>query len=291
MRLSHIKQILFMEEILKSLIGLTFVALKFSLGLNIALEQITYLKTRQNLLLRSLLAVDVLVPIVAFLIVILLRVPPGIGIAILLMAASPGAPLTIRKAIKKEGNISYAASLQLTLALLAVVTTPLTIWLFFTFLPVDITFKVSAFKVAQQVIMAQFIPLGIGIFIREKFPAIADKIGNPLGKIAEILFLGVTLLIVVITFKFVLAINFPSFVAIILMVAASLAIGYFLGGQERDHRHTLALVSGTRNVGLAFLIASLNFPVKDILPNLIPYVILGAIVEVVYMKIIKKVDG
>lgn len=272
-----------METLLKSLIGLTVFAAKLSLGLNIAIEQITYLRTRPDLLRRSLLAIDLLVPIVAFLIVILLRVPPGIGIAILLMAASPGAPLTMRKVLKKEGNFAYGASLQITVALLAVVTTPITLGIFFALLP--FSFQVpSPFEVAKQVIMAQFIPLGIGILIREKFPNIADKIGKPLSKIADFLLVVITILILVLTFKFILQINLPSLVAIVLMIAASLAIGHFLGGPEPDHRHTLALVTATRNPGLAFLIASLNFPVDKILPHLIPYLLIAAIVEVVYMK-------
>jgi len=277
-----------MQDLIKIIIGVTFFALKLSLGLNIAIEQLTFLKTRQDLLKRSLLAVDFLVPVVAFLIVVLFRVPAEIGIAILLMAASPGSPLTSTKVRKKEGNFAYGASLQLTVALLAVVTTPLTLAIMFAFLPFNVQVEISPFAIAKQVITAQFIPIGIGVFIRETFPAIADKIGKPLAKIADLALVGITILILVKTFKFVLQINFPSLVAIVVMVAASLAIGYFLGGPEPNHRHTLALVSATRNVGLAFLIASLNFPMEYILPNLIPYVFLGAIVEAIYIKKFRK---
>ena len=271
-----------MENLLKTAIGLAIFILKFSLGLNITLQQLQYLKSKPDLLKRSLLAIDVLVPVVAFLAVILFRVSPGIGIAILLMAASPGAPLTVRKVLKKGGDLTYGASLQLTVVLLSVITTPLTLGILFACAPFEV--QVSFVAIAQQVIMAQIIPIGIGILIREKKPAIADKISKPLIKIGELSLLAVTILILVKTFKFVLQINFPSLVAIVMVVAASLAIGHFLGGPESQQRHTLALVCTSRNVGLAFLIASLNFPVEDILPNLIPYVLIGAIVEVVYMK-------
>jgi BASS family bile acid:Na+ symporter len=51
-------------------------------------------------------------------------------LGLVVLAAAPGAPLLTRRAAMAGGNVAIATSLQVTLATLAVVTTPLTLYLF-----------------------------------------------------------------------------------------------------------------------------------------------------------------
>lgn len=267
------------------MLGLTLFIVKLSQGLNITVKHLSYLQTRPILLQRSLLAVDVLVPIASYLIIILFKLPLEISTAILLIAACPGSPLTARKVLKKGGIFAYGASLHIVVVLLSIITTPFTLWLFFAYS--DLNIQVNVLDIVNQLITAQLIPLVLGIFISEKFSTLANKIRNPLRIIGDFSLLGITILIVVVTFRFVLQINFTSLVAIVLTVSISLAIGHLMGGRYPQRRHTLALVCASRNIGLAAFIASLNFPITLILPNLIPYLFISAIVEIVYLKIFK----
>ncbi|ELR97293.1 bile acid:sodium symporter family protein [Gloeocapsa sp. PCC 73106] len=275
-----------MENFLKIAIGLTLFGLKLSEGLNTTTKELTYLKTKPSLLRRSLLAVDVLVPLVAFAIVIIFQLPRGIAVAILLVAASPGSPLSSRKVFNKGGIFAYGASLHLIVLLLSVITTPITLKLFFAF--DDFKIDVSLLGIVNQIMIAQLIPLGIGIFIHQKFPSLGEKIVKPITIIANLALIGIIFLILVITFKFVLQIDFSSLLAIVLVVASSLGIGHLFGGRNHERRHTLALVCASRNIGLAVFIASSNFPINAILPNLIPYLFFGAIVEAIYLKILNS---
>lgn len=274
-----------MTDILRVLIILTLFIVKFSQGLNTTIKQLTYLKNRPRLLRRSLIAVDILVPIITYLIVTLIKVPSGIAVGMLLVAACPGAPLTTRKIFQKGGIFAYGASLHMIVVLLSVITTPITLWLLFLFTPLNI--KVNIFGIFKQIIIAQLIPLGLGMFVRAKFSALANKIEKPLTQIGNLTLLVTIVVIVIVTFRFVLQINFISLLAIILGVSSFLAIGHLMGGRHPQRRHTLALVCASRNIGLAAFIASLNFPINLILPNLIPYLFFAAIVEIIYMKILK----
>jgi bile acid:Na+ symporter, BASS family len=56
-----------------------------------------YLWRRPGLLLRSLLAMYVLVPLAALILVKALTLPPGVEIGLLVLAVSAGAPLLPRK--------------------------------------------------------------------------------------------------------------------------------------------------------------------------------------------------
>jgi BASS family bile acid:Na+ symporter len=66
------------------------------------------------------------------------------------------------------------------------------------------------------------------------------------------------------------------------MVAVSLAIGHILGGPNLDERAELAVTSIARNIGLALFITALSGVEKDIIPTLLSYMVLGAIVAIPY---------
>ncbi|MFO0165663.1 MAG: sodium dependent transporter, partial [Microcystis sp.] len=61
-----------------------------------------------------------------------------------------------------------------------------------------------------------------------------------------------------------------------------LGIGHALGGPDDDQRSILAISSVARNVGLAFFIAILNDVQQQVIPTLLAYLILGAVLGVLY---------
>jgi BASS family bile acid:Na+ symporter len=70
--------------------------------------------------------------------------------------------------------------------------------------------------------------------------------------------------------------------AIVIMVAVSLIIGHILGGPALDERSDLAIASIARNIGLALFITTLSGVEREIIPTLLAYMILGAMVAIPY---------
>ena len=70
--------------------------------------------------------------------------------------------------------------------------------------------------------------------------------------------------------------------AIVIMVGVSLALGHLLGDPIPDERAALAIATIARNVGLALFITALNRVEQAVLPTLLSYMILGAIIAVPY---------
>jgi BASS family bile acid:Na+ symporter len=110
---------------------------------------------------------------------------------------------------------------------------------------------------------AQILPLFLGLLLRRRRPALADRIEAPLEKIGNALLL---LLIGLVLFKaapllvpFLLQ-NGLAVLFIGLMVLASLAIGYVLAAAEPRQAISSALVTSMRNPGLALLFASTYAP-------------------------------
>ena len=116
-----------LTEIIGLLLRACILSTVFALGLKATHEDVAYLVHKPQLLARSLLAMYVLTPLVAVLLVIVFNAPLPVEIAVLLMAISAGAPVLPKKLFKLGANPPYVYSLAVIAALLAIVTVPLSL--------------------------------------------------------------------------------------------------------------------------------------------------------------------
>ncbi|WP_254446896.1 bile acid:sodium symporter [Dolichospermum sp. UHCC 0259] len=174
-------------------VKITIFSLMLAIGCNLCFEEMLSLWRKPALLFRALLAVVVLVPVVVILLLKLFNLPTEVMTGLALLAASPGAPLTTKRAQMAGCRFSYSASLQLTLAILAVLITPVTLGIFFSLFQ-HLAEKVTILEVARQVIMVQFLPISIGLLLQKFLPQFAENIAQPLNFIADILFLVLVIL-------------------------------------------------------------------------------------------------
>lgn len=261
-------------------------SLMLAIGINHSSQQLTSLWRQPALLIRSLLAVVVLVPIVVFLLLRLFDLPPAVATGLAVLAAAPGAPMMTKRTQMAGGDPTYAASLQLTLALLAVIITPLTLAVFYALFDL-ITERVTPVKVVLQVGEVTFLPVIIGLLIQYFAPGIAQRVDKPVQVFANVLFLIFVLLLIVVLviapdLRGRLHIGGPAITAIVIMVAVSLAAGHILGGPSQAQRSVLAVGCIARNAGLAFFIAGLSDYGQQFAPTLLTYVLLGSALAIPY---------
>ncbi len=210
-----------------------------------------------------------------------LDLPPAIATGLALLAVAPGAPLTTKRSQMAAARFSYAADLQLTLALLAVLATPFTLAIFHALFDLE-TERVTALEVARQVALVQFLPVGIGLLLQRFGPGLVNAIGKPLNVIANGLFFLLIALALIPGARVILQIGVLPVMAIAIMVATSLVIGHLLGGPTADQRSALAVSCIARNIGLALFIATLNGVEHQVMPTLLAYMILGAGMAIPY---------
>jgi bile acid:Na+ symporter, BASS family len=274
------------NPILLYFVSLTIFTLMLSLGVNHSFEQLISLWRRPGLLLRSLVAVVFLVPMVVLLLLWVFDLPPAVATGLAVLAATPGAPLTYKRSQMAGGDLTYTASLQLTLAVLAVGITPVILALFRALFELLIG-EVTLFQVARQVAQVTFLPVMIGLSLQQFAPRLAAVLRKPVLVLANILFILLLLMLVLLLalvpeLRAMLKVGGLSTVAILLMVVVSLAIGHLLGGPRRDQRATLATACIARNVGLALFIAGLSDYGQQVIPTLLTYMILGGLLAVPY---------
>jgi BASS family bile acid:Na+ symporter len=267
-------------------VAVTIFSLMLAIGVNHSFRQVTYLARQPGLLVRSLLSVIVLVPGIVGVLLWALPLPPEVATGLALLAAAPGAPLTTKRVELAGGELQYAVNLQLTLALLAVVVTPLILSVYFSVFDLVIE-RVAPLDVARQIARVTFLPVIAGFLVRRFLPGVAARIGNPLRVLAHILLIVLVLVLGVFLaiapdLRAMLNLGGPAITAIVLMVSLSLAAGHFLGGPSQEKRAVLAVASIARNVGLALFIAGLTDYGREFVPTLLTYLILGGLLSVPY---------
>ncbi|MBW4689256.1 MAG: sodium dependent transporter [Komarekiella atlantica HA4396-MV6] len=269
------------HPLLLILVKITIFSLMLAIGSNLCFEKMLSFWRKLALVFRAFLAVSLLVPLVVILLLKLFNLPPEVMMGLALLAASPGAPLSTKRAQRAGGSLGYAASLQLTLAILAVFVTPLTLTIFATLFD-NILQKVAILEVARQVIMVQILPISLGLLMQKFAPTFAQKIAQPLSFIADSLFLGLVILACILGLPLFFQVWGLPLVVIAIMVIASLGIGHTLGRLDDDTRSILAIFCIARNFGLALFIAILNHVQQQVIPTLVAYLILGAFIGFPY---------
>lgn len=232
---------------------ITVTIIIFGIGLDSTPHDAVRLFRQPALLLRSLLAMYVLVPLAAVALVILLPLPAGAEAALLVLAVSAGAPLLPRKLLG-IGDGAYTFSLVAVSSVLAVILVPL--WLellapLFPRLP-----RLAPEKTALVLGESFFLPLLAGMAVRRFFPTWAAWSG---GRVVGLAGLAMTLAAVVlmaVNWHVVLEVKWQGIAALALLILVSLIIGHLAGGPEEENRSALAVACATRHIGVAVVVAT-----------------------------------
>jgi BASS family bile acid:Na+ symporter len=279
-------------NILMWFVTITIFSLMLTIGLNRSFAELISLGNKRELLLRSFFAVIILVPAIAFILLLVFDLSPNIATGIALLAASPGAPLTTKRSQMAQADPNYISSLQLLLALSAVIVTPILLAIFST--AFDLTIEgVSPYAVAGQIASVTILPVIVGLTFQYFAPQLCNTFRNPINRFADILFLLLVIAFIGLTvttpeLRSALLIGWPALSAIIIMAGLAILIGHIVGGPHKGERAGLAIACLARNLGLAIFVAGLSENVNQVVPTFLVYVFVGVTFQVAYSIWIKN---
>lgn len=277
-----------LKELLSSFAQITVFAVMLSMGMVLGFEGMGRLWRRPSLLLRCFLAAFVVVPVAAMVVTRVLPLSFEVRAGIAAMAVIPGAPLIYRKMLKGPGDAELAGSFQATMALLSIVLVPLWFGIMSALYPNDAAAPLAV--VFKQVMLMQGVPLLAGAAIAHWLPDLADDFNEPLNRISSNLLVGVVVLVAAMGLSLVLKAGPVPILAVVLMAAAGLLSGHYLGGSDPVTRQTIAVANASRNAGLALALVTLNFPAvaHEVLVTIAAYAIMSGIASKIYTRLYQK---
>jgi len=268
-----------MNETLLLLLKLSVATSIFAIGLGSTAGDLTYLLRRPGLLVRSLLAMYVLVPVAALALVALLPLAPGVKAALLVLAVSAGAPMLPKK-LGSLGADSYVFSLVVLSSLLAIVLVPM--WVAALAELFGVAAELPPRVIALAIAKAFLLPLIVGMVLGRLWSRLA-RAAESLLAVAGTVLMACGVLLLVMNFELLRSTQSLGFFALLLLLVAALAIGHFMGGPTQDERTALGIACATRHIGLAALVAA-SFPGPRTVTLIAVYVVASAAVTMPYLK-------
>jgi BASS family bile acid:Na+ symporter len=255
-------------------------ALLFAIGVGTTPSQVTYLWRRPALMARSLLAMYLLVPLLALLLVAVLKLSEGAELALLVLAVAAGAPLLPKK-LMGFGSSDYAESLLVNTSLLAVVVVPLWLAMIGGIMGADRV--VGPAEAAKALAMGFALPLIAGLAARRFLGDKADATSEAVQTYGTVLLLVCAGLLLFTNLGLLYQVPLTSYLAVTAFLAGAVAIGHSLGGPGIGQRTTLGVSCGTRHLGVAIVIAA-AYPSSRASVIVVGYLVCSAAVAIPYIK-------
>ncbi len=227
-----------------------------SLGLRLGREHLAAALQRRMVLAAIVFAVVVPVPALAVAFVKLLGLKGAVAGGIVLMSISPGAPVALRRALDVGGRTGFAPVLHLAIVMLAVVTVPASVIVID--LVFGVTLSISPLDVARQVFITQLLPLGIGVALHIRWPAVAARLQEPLTRVSNVMLLALHAVCLYTLWPLLVDVGWIPGIGGAVLTACALAIGAAFAGRDAAARPPAAIAAAMRNPGLALMIATVN---------------------------------
>jgi BASS family bile acid:Na+ symporter len=255
----------------------------FGFGLQAQLDDVAYVLRRPSLLLRSLLAMFVVMPIVAVILVKVFEFRMPVEVVLIVLAISPVPPLLPKKERKAGGAPSYGLGLMLVFGITAIVLTPLLVEVMARVF--DRPVSMSPGAIARIVVVMILVPLVAGMIVRALLPRRAAWLLNPVRWAATgLLLLGVLAVLAGSWSAIWAATGGGTLIAIVAFLVVGLAVGHLLGGPDPEHAAVLALSTACRHPAIALAVASANYPNERFGGIILLYLIVSAVVAIPYVK-------
>jgi BASS family bile acid:Na+ symporter len=245
--------------LIKLLAAVTLFELMLSIGLGVTFADVIGVARNGRLVAMAALANYVCVPAAAVGLLLLFHADPLVATGFLIAAVCPGAPYGPPFTGIAKGNVARAVGLMTVLAGSSALVAPLLLRFLLPLTSGDETVRVNAVKMVSTLVIAQFLPLCIGLGVRRWCPALADRLKKPADLLSIALNLATVGLILIVQWEMFMGIPVRGYLGMLALVFVGVAVGWLLGGPVSENRTAMTMATAVRNVGVTLVIASGSF--------------------------------
>jgi BASS family bile acid:Na+ symporter len=249
-----------MQQSLVLSIGLPVVlfVIMLGLGLSLRIEDFVRCLSRPWPIVVGLICQLVILPSFCFGLVYLANLPPAISVGMMLLAASPGGTSAAIFTHLARGDLALSLMLAAITSVIALFSLPLIVNLSMTAFYGEASAVRLEIQQVLQIFVIAIVPALVGVFIRGRLPALAERLDRPVKAMAT-LFLLVVVLAALIGQRGLLVVWGPTVGVVALVFAmGSLLVGYYVPRMlkiERPQAIALAMSIGIHNAALVIALA------------------------------------
>ncbi len=250
-------------EIVTKIAPIILALIMLGLGLGLKIDDFTrILKTPKDFFV-GFFSQLVILPLVAYLLIIILKVPPEIAIGVMIIAAAPGGVTSNILTKFANGDVALSISLTAVISLISIITVPLIIFTSADLFGItDISQNISMTGIALKMFLVVTVPVILGMIIR-KF---AENFVNSKIQIFEKLNIILFIIFFIAAFyeeresfiDFLMQAGFITFILNLTMMIVAYYLGKSFASGIKQQK-CIALECGLQNGTLAIFVSTQIF--------------------------------
>ena len=250
-------------EIVTKIAPIILALIMLGLGLGLKIDDFTrILKTPKDFFV-GFFSQLIILPLVAYLLIIILKVPPEIAIGVMIIAAAPGGVTSNILTKFANGDVALSISLTAVISLISIITVPLIIFTSADLFGItDISQNISMTGIALKMFLVVTVPVILGMIIR-KF---AENFLNSKIQIFEKLNIILFVIFFIAAFyeeresfiDFLMQAGFITFILNITMMIVAYYLGKTFASGIKQQK-CIALECGLQNGTLAIFVSTQIF--------------------------------
>lgn len=234
----------------------------FTLGIGLTVENFKNIIAQPKALILGLVNQMLLLPLIAFFILLIIKLPSEMAVGMMILACCPGGVTSNMLTKLAKGDTALSISFTAIVSIISIITLPIIVSFSMQYFLGSNAPSINILSLGMTMFCITTIPVGIGLFINTKYHDFSISFSIIANKISTILF--VIIIAGALTSEWEAFINNLNLLgpAIIALIFLMLLIGYYsasLFNLNKEKSITIAIESGIQNATVGITIGNLIF--------------------------------
>ncbi len=280
-------------EIAKTIAPVCLAIIMFGLGLGLTVSDFTRLFKIPRDFIVGFFGQVILLPIVAFILIQIISLPPEIALGTMIIAAAPGGVMSNILTKFANGDVALSISLTAVVSLISVITVPLIVYNSAGFLGIEIVKEISMLNIALKMFVAVTVPVIFGMIVRALMTDFIVSKTLLVQRLSLILFLVIFTAIWVEEWDRITSfIQRAGLIALILNLTM-IFLGYYLAKyltSGAEQRKCISLECGLQNGTLALFVTTQLFDDVVFAVPTAAYALIMFTTATIFVLIVRKIN-
>ena len=280
-------------EIAKTIAPVCLAIIMFGLGLGLTVADFTRLLKIPSDFIVGFFGQVILLPIVAFILIQIISLPPELALGTMIIAAAPGGVMSNVLTKFANGDVALSISLTAVVSLISVITVPLIIYNSADFLGIEITKKISMLIIALKMFVAVTIPVMFGMIVRALMNDYIVSKTLLVQRLSLILFLVIFTAIWVEEWNRIVSFLARAGLIALILNLTMIFLGYYLAKYLTsgvEQRKCISLECGLQNGTLAVFVGTQLFDNVVFMVPTAAYALIMFTTATIFVLIVRKIN-
>ena len=280
-------------EIAKTIAPVCLAIIMFGLGLGLTTSDFTrLLKTPRDFFVGFLSQV-ILLPVIAFGLILIIPMPIEIAMGVMIIAAAPGGVTSNVLTKFANGDVALSVSLTAVVSLLAIFIVPLIVFNSANFIGVEITKEISMASIAVKMFFVVTVPVLFGMIVRSLMTDFIISKTLIVQRLSIILFLIVFISIWVEEWDRIVSFIARAGLVTGILNLVMIFVGYYVAKMFASgvpQRKCISLECGLQNGTLAVVVATQLFDEMVFMVPTAAYALIMFVTSIFFVLIVRKIN-